>query len=77
MDQATNVDPEWARAQDAYNESGATPYYMYDPDEVAELFTGLELVEPGLATCPEWQPHARAVTRREDAGTLAAVGRKP
>lgn len=77
LDQATNTDPEWARAQDAYNASGATPYYMYSPEQVAELFTGLELVEPGLASCPEWHPHTPASTRPDEATTLAAVARKP
>ena len=77
LDQATNTDPEWARAQDAYNASGATPYYMYTPEQIAELFTGLELVEPGLASCPEWHPHTPARTRPDEATTLAAVARKP
>lgn len=70
LGQATSADPEWARSQDAYNASGATLYYLYIPDQVAELFTGLDLVVPGSVTCPAWQPHTQPVTRREDAATL-------
>lgn len=74
LDQATNIDPGWVRAQDAYNESGVTPYYMDSPDKIAELFTGLELVGPRLTSCPEWQPHTQCSPA---ARTLIAVGRKP
>ena len=46
-------------------------------DWIAELFTGLELVDPGLASCPEWHPHTPAHTSPDEATTLAAVARKP
>lgn len=77
LNQPTDNDAEWARAQDAYNNSGATPYYMYTPTEIAELFTGLTLTGPGLVACSEWSPDTKPVTSYTDANMLAAVGRKP
>ena len=77
LNQSTNNDAEWARAQDAYNNSGATPYYLYEPAEIAELFTGLALTGPGLVSCPEWHPAAEPTTSYTDADMLAAIGRKP
>lgn len=77
LNQSTNNDAEWARAQDAYNTSGATPYYLYDPATIADLFTGLVLTGPGLVACSEWHPDAEPATTNTDANMLAAVGRKP
>jgi O-methyltransferase involved in polyketide biosynthesis len=53
-------------AQQGYNESGAIPYELRTPDEIASFFDGLELVEPGVVSCPLWRPDP-------DAGTPAPV----
>lgn len=76
LNQPTDTDPGWARAQDAYNATGAMPYHLYSPEEIEELFSGLDLVEPGLAECSEWQPHVPAVIPVAEANQLGAVGRK-
>lgn len=60
-----------------YNESGAIPYHLRGPEQVAGYFDGLELVEPGMVPCPHWRPDA--TTFRSPAaedGTLCAVGLK-
>ncbi|MEU4422048.1 SAM-dependent methyltransferase [Actinoplanes sp. NPDC024001] len=44
------------KAQDNYNESGAVPYLMRTPDEIAGFFDGLELVPPGLVPSRQWHP---------------------
>ena len=77
LNQSTNNDAEWARAQDAYNNSGATPYYLYTPAEIAELFTGLTLAGPGLVACTEWAPGTEATTSYTEANMLGGIGRKP
>lgn len=43
-------------AQDAYNDTGAVPYHLRTPEEIASLFGGLELVPPGVVPCPQWRP---------------------
>jgi hypothetical protein len=47
-------------------------------EQVLELFTGFELVEPGLVTTSYWRPGAgvAAVVDPEDDGLYAAVGRR-
>ncbi|CAL9430251.1 hypothetical protein SUDANB176_02038 [Streptomyces sp. enrichment culture] len=43
-------------ASKAYNASGAVPYHVRSVEEIAGLFEGLELVEPGVVRVPEWRP---------------------
>ncbi|GGX33514.1 SAM-dependent methyltransferase [Streptomyces lomondensis] len=63
-------------ASEAYNASGAVPYYVRQVAEIAGFFDGLELVEPGVVRVPEWRPgpseggHAGAVD------AYCGVGRK-
>jgi O-methyltransferase involved in polyketide biosynthesis len=43
-------------AQGAYNQSGAIPYHPRSPEQIAGFFEGLELMEPGVVSCPRWRP---------------------
>lgn len=66
---------EIAQAQEEYNESGAVPYNLRTPEEIAGFFDGLELVEPGVVSCPLWRPDPEmAVATAVDA--FGGVGRK-
>jgi hypothetical protein len=47
---------EIGEAQDGYNDSGAVPYTLRTPAEIAGFFAGLDLVEPGVVACPRWRP---------------------
>jgi hypothetical protein len=51
-------------AQDEYNESGAEPYALRSPEQIARFFAGLELVEPGLVSVPRWRPDESSAPRR-------------
>jgi O-methyltransferase involved in polyketide biosynthesis len=63
-------------AQQGYNESGAIPYHLRTPEEIVSFFEGLELVEPGVVSCPHWRPDPGAeVPPAVDA--FGGVGRKP
>jgi hypothetical protein len=56
----------------------ATPVVHRDRDEVAALFTGLELVEPGVVWAPEWRPvdaTGPLHDRPSHSDTYVAVGR--
>ena len=55
-------------------ESGGVPYVLRRPDQLAECFAGLELVEPGLCPITQWRPESAAVPVIDAYG---AVGRKP
>jgi hypothetical protein len=70
------VAAEISQAQDEYNESGAVPYTLRSPEEIARFFDGLELVEPGVVSCPLWRPDPDdGAPTPVDA--FGGVGRKP
>jgi O-methyltransferase involved in polyketide biosynthesis len=61
-----------------YNESGAAQMRTRSRAEIAEFFTGLEMIDPGVTSIPEWLQAGRP----EATGTSAlagyvGVGRKP
>ncbi|MFF5188142.1 SAM-dependent methyltransferase [Streptomyces sp. NPDC000345] len=69
------TDPAYEEAQDAYNETGAVPYFLRPVDEIEGYFEGLELVEPGVVSVPLWRPEPG--TRPTPVGQHGGVGRKP
>ncbi|MFI6906319.1 SAM-dependent methyltransferase [Nonomuraea sp. NPDC050394] len=54
----TNVikGPEFEAAIAIWNQSGSVPYHLRHPDQIAGFFEGLELLEPGVVSCPGWRP---------------------
>ncbi|MFI9812465.1 SAM-dependent methyltransferase [Saccharothrix variisporea] len=64
--------------KDLYRRRTATPMTMRSRAQVAEFFTGYDLVEPGVVHLPLWRPvSADDVDERpERFAGLAAVGRK-
>lgn len=59
-------------------EQGKSDVWTRPRDEFAALFSGLELVEPGVVPASEWRPEAGAeIPERSDINVWAAVGRKP
>jgi hypothetical protein len=71
----TVASAEITQAQDEYNETGAVPYTLRTPEEIAGFFEGLEMVEPGLVSCPLWRPDPGDTPTPVDA--FGGVGRKP
>jgi hypothetical protein len=66
-------------AQQRYNESGAVPYHLRNPEQIAGFFDGLELVEPGVVSCPRWRPDPADVNGDlpAEVDQFSGVGRKP
>jgi hypothetical protein len=65
--------------EDVYQKRTSTPGTVRTREEVARLFTGLDLVEPGVVWAQEWRPGA-VVERVESpraGGVWVGVGRKP
>ncbi|MGP3966298.1 SAM-dependent methyltransferase [Streptomyces sp. 6N223] len=50
------VRPESRRAARQYAATGAVPYHLRTPRQIAGFFDGLELVPPGVVSCPRWNP---------------------
>ncbi|MFI6072344.1 SAM-dependent methyltransferase [Actinoplanes sp. NPDC051343] len=65
--------------EDVYQRRTSTPGTVRTRAEVERLFTGLELLDPGVVWAQEWRPGA--VTQRVDnpgaGGIWVGVGRKP
>jgi hypothetical protein len=72
---STTEDEAFNRAQQGYDDTGAVPYKLWTPEEIAGFFDGLELVEPGLVPIPLWRPEPGDDPK--ELPTLAGVGRKP
>lgn len=53
---STDTDAELKRAQDGYDDTGAVPYVLRSPAQLAAYYEGLELLEPGIVSCPLWRP---------------------
>jgi len=64
-------------AQQDYNESGAIPYVLRTPAEIASFFDGLEMVEPGVVSCPRWRPEDTQSGLPAEVDTFCGMGRKP
>jgi hypothetical protein len=62
-------------AQEGYNDSGAVPYTLRAPAEIASFFDGLDLVEPGVVACPRWRPDP-GDQGPVDVDAFGGVGRK-
>lgn len=78
------VDPESLnRAAEIYNQAANPKYTLRTPEQLTELFDGLELVEPGVVTCPRWRPdYAKDVPGLDvgepfDVDQFGGIGRKP
>ncbi|GAB2804514.1 SAM-dependent methyltransferase [Streptomyces daliensis] len=78
----TDTDPDYAAALEWYNaNSGAVPYILRGHEEIEGFFDGLELLPPGLVSCPLWRPEAaepgtRRAEEAEEPAVLGGVGRK-
>jgi hypothetical protein len=64
------------QATQDYNESGAIPYVQRTPEEIASFFDGLELVEPGVVSCPRWRPEDPAGDLPAEVDAFGGVARK-
>lgn len=74
----TNVvrGPEFEEAIAYWNAASPAPYYLRHPDQLARYFDGLELLEPGVVSCPAWRPESVDLGARSEIDEFGAVGRK-
>ncbi|MFE5889420.1 SAM-dependent methyltransferase [Streptomyces sp. NPDC002285] len=70
------TDPAYEQAQDAYNETGAVPYFLRPVDQITAYFEGLDLVEPGIVSVPLWHPDP-SDEEPQPIGQHGGLGRKP
>lgn len=53
---STDTDAELKRAQEGYDDTGAVPYVLRSPRQITAYYEGLDLLEPGIVSCPLWRP---------------------
>ena len=64
-------------AQQAYNDSGAAPYYLRSPGQFTGFFDGLDLVEPGVVPVPHWRPTPDLAGIPAEIYSYCGIGCKP
>ncbi len=79
VNDGTNVihGKERDEAQRQYDEGGGAPYRPRTPEQIARFFDGLELVEPGVVSCPRWRPDPTPSGIPVEVDEFGGVGRKP
>ena len=75
-DGSRGTDADYERAQDAYNETGAVPYFLRPVAEITAYFDGMELLEPGVVSVPLWRPEPGSPAA-EPIGEHGGLARKP
>lgn len=72
---STDTDEGLRRAQRGYDDTGAVPYVLRSPAQLAAYYAGLELLEPGIVSCPLWRPEPGTSPRPTD--VYGGVAYKP
>jgi S-adenosyl methyltransferase len=76
MHPASDLDPALAEAERLWNQLAAQRVRLRSREAVAGFLAGLELVEPGLVTVPQWRPDPGQPAPEEAIPLYAAVARK-
>jgi ubiquinone/menaquinone biosynthesis C-methylase UbiE len=76
LNESSNTSQGFDEAQQGYDDTGAIPYVLRSPEQIALFFEGLDLVEPGVVSISDWRPDdAAAAGKPTDA--YGGVARKP
>ncbi|WP_431521601.1 SAM-dependent methyltransferase [Actinomadura madurae] len=74
LSDATTTSTALTWAQETYNATGAAPYRLRTPTQIAEFFTGLHPLQPGLVPPALWRPEpAPSKPRNTDARCAVAT----
>ena len=77
---AEQVDEHGVHVVEQLYQRATSPFHFRTREQIAELFEGLELVEPGLVYSPLWRPESADdlfVDQPARSSAYVAVGRKP
>jgi hypothetical protein len=77
MHPASDLDPALPAAEKRWNQLAPQHVRLRSRADLAGLLAGLELVEPGLVTVPEWRPDEAEPVPSEPIPLYAVVARKP
>ncbi|MBV9161692.1 MAG: SAM-dependent methyltransferase [Pseudonocardiales bacterium] len=79
LNDGTNVirGKEFEEAMQVWNQASSAPYCLRSIERIARFFDGLELVEPGVVSCPRWRPEVNPFGVPAEVDAFGGVGRKP
>jgi hypothetical protein len=77
MHPASDLDPTLLEAERLWNTLAPQRVTLRTREAVTGFLTGLDLVEPGLVTVPEWRPDADQPAPEQAIPLYAVVARKP
>jgi hypothetical protein len=77
MHPASDLDPALPEAEKRWNQLAPQHVRLRTRADLTGLLAGLELVEPGLVTVPEWRPDEAEPVPPEPIPLYAVVARKP
>lgn len=66
----------FTEAQEGYDDTGAIPYRLRRPEQIAAFFDGLDMVEPGVVPTPRWRPEPDQSSPPPDVEAFGGVARK-
>ncbi|MGQ0774663.1 MAG: SAM-dependent methyltransferase [Pseudonocardiales bacterium] len=73
----TDTNKAAIEATEKYADTGAVPYNLRSPQQIAQCFEGLEMVHPGLVSITQWRPDTAEVGEVDPIDAYGAVARKP
>ncbi|MFE7276552.1 SAM-dependent methyltransferase [Streptomyces sp. NPDC057623] len=73
---STDTSESYVQAIQQYNDGGSIPYILRSPEQIAGFFDGLDLLEPGVASCSRWRPDAGAWGLPAEVHQYGGVARK-
>jgi O-methyltransferase involved in polyketide biosynthesis len=56
LQDGAKISDAFTEAQQDYDDTGAVPYRLRRPEQIAAFFDGLDIVEPGVVPTPRWRP---------------------
>ncbi|WP_420865735.1 SAM-dependent methyltransferase [Actinomadura welshii] len=74
LSDATTTSTALTWAQETYNATGATPYRLRTPTRIAEFFSGMNPLQPGLVPPTLWRPRS-ALSHPGDTDARCAVAK--
>jgi O-methyltransferase involved in polyketide biosynthesis len=77
LSDGANTSKAREEAHQRYARTGAVPYRLRSPEQIAAFFDGLVLLEPGIAPVSQWRPDPSPFGPPRHVDTFGGVGRKP
>ena len=77
LNDGADTNEAFNRAQQSYDDTGAVPYRLRSPQQIAQFFDGLHVTAPGIVPIPQWRPDLGHPEAPQTTDAIGGVGRKP